>query len=187
MKIALIAFDQFTDLDLFLPWDLLNRVRIECGVADWEVSILGTAASHVSMSGLRIPVTGNIEEAADADAVVFGSGKGVIPLLADRDYLARYSLSPDRQLITAMCSGSLLLAALGLLQGKKATTYPTRRTALAGYGVEVVDKDFVTDGRIATAAGCLAAVALSRWLIAALHSEELASRVLQTVQPVGQV
>ena len=43
-KIAIVIFDKFTDIDLFLMWDLLNRVRI----ADWEVKILGEKSVHLS-------------------------------------------------------------------------------------------------------------------------------------------
>lgn len=76
MKIALVCFDDFTDLDLFLPWDVLNRVRLVGGLDDWDVRILGTEDSHVSMAGLRIPTHGRIEEASSSDAVLFPVGKG---------------------------------------------------------------------------------------------------------------
>jgi transcriptional regulator GlxA family with amidase domain len=186
MKIGLVIFEQFTDLDLFLPWDLLNRVRSVGGVTDWEVKILGTADSHMSDAGLRVPTMGLIDEAREADAVLFASGVRVPDLVQDRSYLDRFQLSLHRQLIGSMCSGAVLLAALGFLTGKQATTYPTRRELLKSYGVDVVDRDFVTDGRVATAAGCLAGMQLSEWVIASLINQEMADRVLKTVQPVGK-
>ncbi len=42
MKIAIVCFDNFTDIDFFLPWDLLNRVRLVGGISDWDVQLLGT-------------------------------------------------------------------------------------------------------------------------------------------------
>jgi hypothetical protein len=45
-KAVIIAFDNFTDIDVFLPWDLLNRVRFR--QKDFQVKIIGTAASHPS-------------------------------------------------------------------------------------------------------------------------------------------
>ena len=42
MKIAIVCFDNFTDIDVFLPWDLLNRVRLVGGISDWNVQLLGT-------------------------------------------------------------------------------------------------------------------------------------------------
>ena len=111
MLIAQIVFDQFTDIDVFLAWDLLNRVRRP----DWTVRLLGTEAQHTSLSGLTIPMHGRIEEAAQADAVLFASGPATRTLRLDRDYLARFRLDPKKQIIGSMCSGALLLAALGLL------------------------------------------------------------------------
>ena len=51
MKIAIVCFDNFTDIDVFLPWDLLNRVRLVGGISDWDVQLLGTEETHISMSG----------------------------------------------------------------------------------------------------------------------------------------
>ncbi|KRE64118.1 DJ-1/PfpI family protein [Paenibacillus sp. Soil750] len=186
MKIAIICFDDFTDLDVFLPWDLLNRVRLVGGITDWEVKLLGTASSHVSMAGLRIPMHGMVEEANTLDAVLFASGRGVQPLFKDPAYLSRLQLSPDRQLIGSMCSGALFLGTLGYLTGKRATTYPTAAGQLAAFGVEVVNESFVNIGNISTAAGCLAGQDLSAWVIDSLMGNEMTQRVLETVQPVGK-
>lgn len=187
VRVALIAFDAFTDLDLFLPWDLLNRVGIK-GVGqhpDWQVKILGSAPQHTSISGLTIPTAGQYEAARTADAVLFVSGPGVNQLLKDDDLAARFALDPERQLIGAMCSGSLLLGHLGLLRGQRATTYYTRREQLAQYGAEFVDEAFVQSGNLATAAGCLAGIDMSRWLIEQLAGYERAERVLRAVRPNG--
>ena len=47
MKIAIVCFDNFTDIDVFLPWDLLNRVRLVGGISDWDVQLLGTENSYI--------------------------------------------------------------------------------------------------------------------------------------------
>ncbi|UHA72197.1 DJ-1/PfpI family protein [Paenibacillus sp. 481] len=185
MKVALIIWDEFTDLDLFLPWDLLNRVRLYGGRSDWEVNILGTKKEHVSDAGMVISTSGMLEEASRADAVLFTSGKKVPELINDPSFLSRITLNPDQQFIGAMCSGTLMLAALGLLENREATTYPTRREMLQAYGVTVVDRPFVIQDRIATAAGCLAAIDLSTWVIRSLAGEDMVSTVMQTVAPNG--
>src|SRR5262249_166215 len=149
------------DIDVMLAWDLLNRVRRP----DWRVRLLGTAPKHTSVAGLTIPMHGAIEEAKGADAVLFASGTSTRRLMHDRAYLARFALDPARQKIGAMCSGSLLLAALGLLDGKRATTYPTAKDALLATGVRVVDEPFVAEGNVATGAACLAGVDLAGWII----------------------
>lgn len=182
MKIAIIIFDKFTDLDLWLMWDLLNRVR----VADWEVKILGENETHFSATNIEVKTSGRIEEANDADAVLFVSGQGTRDRIADENWLAKFDLKAKKQLIGSICSGSLILARLGLLQGKTATTYPTSRKALESFGVEVIEKPFVAHGRIATAGGCLAQQYLVGWVIENLADENWKNLVLKSIQPVGE-
>ncbi|KAA0547151.1 thiamine biosynthesis protein ThiJ [Bacillus sp. BGMRC 2118] len=186
MKIAIVCFDNFTDIDVFLPWDLLNRVRLVGGMNDWEVQLLSTEQTHISMSGLRIPMTGDISEIPSADAVVFASGIGVQDLFENQQYLNQIHLNPDNQLIGSMCSGALLLGAKGLLKGLKATTYPTVVDQLRKFDVEVIEQSFVTNGNVSTAAGCFAAQDLSAWIIRNLTDEDMVNTVLETVQPVGK-
>lgn len=59
-KIGIVIFDNFTDIDAIMHWNLLNRVRLNFGVREFKVKLLGTESSHVSASGLRIPVSGSI-------------------------------------------------------------------------------------------------------------------------------
>lgn len=182
MKIAIVIFDKFTDLDLFLMWDLLNRVR----VPDWEVKILGEARAHVSATGISIATHGQIEETSDADAVLFVSGQGTRAKMIDKDWLSRFRLNPEKQFVGSICSGALLLAALGLLEGKTATTYPTTKSALESFGVEIVEKPFVAHGRVATAGGCLAQQYLVGWVIENLADKDWRELVLKSIQPVGE-
>ncbi len=181
MLVTQIVFDDFTDIDVFLAWDLLNRVHRP----DWQVRLLGTRPHHVSRAGLSIAMHGDIEQATHADAVLFASGAATRTLYKDAAYLARFSLDPARQRIGAVCSGALLLAGLGLLRGKRATTYPTTTALLADEGVDVVDQAFVCDGNIATAAACLAGVDLAGWVIASLLGDAQRDAVLAQVQRVG--
>ncbi|MDJ1476062.1 DJ-1/PfpI family protein [Bacillus sp. LS15-K4] len=186
MKIAIVCFDNFTDIDVFLPWDLLNRVRLVGGISDWNVQLLGTGKTHISMSGLRIPMAGSISDIPFADAVIFASGKGVQNLYKNQEYLNSIHVDPQRQLIGSMCSGSLLLGAKKLLTGKKATTYPSVVEQLKEFDVDVIEQSFVNEGNISTAAGCFAAQDLSAWIIRTLINEEMVDTVLETVQPVGK-
>jgi transcriptional regulator GlxA family with amidase domain len=119
--------------------------------------------------------------------VLFTSGPGARRLYRDPAFLARFRLDPARQLIGSMCSGSLILAALGLLDGKRATTYPTSRELLAEFDeVEIVEEAFVRQGNVATAAGCLSGADLAGWVIAELGGTDLRDDVLRSVQPVGR-
>lgn len=181
-KIAIVIFDKFTDIDLFLMWDLLNRVRVE----NWEVKILGANDSHFSATNIEVKTHGRIEEANEADAVLFVSGQGTRAKMIDKEWLSRFRLNPEKQFIGSICSGSLLLAALGLLESKTATTYPTSKGALEGFGIEVVEKPFIAHGKIATAGGCLAQQYLIGWIIENLADKDWRDLVLKAIQPVGE-
>jgi transcriptional regulator GlxA family with amidase domain len=182
MKIAIVIFDKFTDLDLFLMWDLLNRVHTD----NWSVKILGEGPSHVSATGISIATQGTLEEANSADVVLFVSGQGTRAKMTDVDWLSRFKLDPEKQYIGSICSGALLLAALGLLDGCRATTYPTTKTALETFGIEVVEEPFVVNGKVATAGGCLAQQYLIRWVVENLAGGDWANLILKSIQPVGE-
>lgn len=182
MKITIIIFDKFTDLDLWLMWDLLNRVR----VADWEVKILGEKDVHLSATNIEVKTSGRIEEANDADAVLFVSGQGTRDRITDENWLGKFNLNAEKQLIGSICSGSLILARLGLLEGKTATTYPTTKAVLESFGVETVEKPFVAHGKTATAGGCLAQQYLIGWVIENLADKSWRDLVLKSIQPVGE-
>lgn len=182
MKIAIVIFDKFTDVDLFLMWDLLNRVRVE----NWKVLILGEKESHISATGISIETHGRIEQANDADAVLFVSGPGTREKMIDKSWLSRFQLDSEKQFIGSICSGALILAALGLLDGKTATTYPTSKTALESFGVQTIEKPFVAHGKVATAGGCLAQQYLIGWVIENLADKNWSDLILKSIQPVGE-
>jgi transcriptional regulator GlxA family with amidase domain len=184
-KAVLVAFDKFTDIDIFLAWDLLNRVKFRD--KDFQVKIVGTAPVHISSCGLELKTHGLIEECNDADIVFFGSGTGTRDVIKDEAYLSRFQLNPEKQIICSMCSGALIIAALGHLKGLSATTYPTAFEALRSYGVDVLeDMHLVTHGNIGTAAGCLAAVDLVGWAVEKLYDQKVREDVIASVLPIGQ-
>ena len=92
MLIAIVCFDHFTDIDTFLPWDLLNRVRLlDDG---WSVKLVGDKDAHTSIAGLTVPMHGPLADADAADAVLFTSGaKGITTLLDDEKLLPSISHS----------------------------------------------------------------------------------------------
>ena len=182
MRVAIVIFDKFTDLDLWLMWDLLNRVKVE----NWEVKILGDKDFHLSGTNIEVKTHGQIEEANTADAVLFVSGEGTRSRIADENWLSKFNLNPEKQMIGSICSGSLILAKLGLLDGKTATTYPTAKSALESFGIEVVEKPFIAHGNIATAGGCLAQQYLIHWVIENLADKDWADLVVKAIQPVGE-
>ena len=186
MKTAVIvAFEKFTDIDVFLAWDLLNRVKLID--KDFNVKIVGTENSHKSVCGIDLKMNGVIEDCNNADIVFFSSGPGTRAIIKDEKYLQRFNLNPEKQLICSMCSGALIIAALGHLKNLSATTYPTAFEELKKYDVNVIENThLVVQGNIATAAGCLAAVDLIGWVIEKTYNKESSEKVIASVLPIGQ-
>ncbi|MBC3365990.1 DJ-1/PfpI family protein [Pseudomonas sp. SWRI154] len=180
--IALVAFDQFTDIDLFLMWDILGR-----NTEDWHVRILGSSPVVTSAHGLPVSVHGPLCEANSADAVVFVSGKEGIPAaLAAADFLPSFQLDARRQRIGSICAGAFILERLGLLTDRRATTHPDARSGLLALGIEPVDQPLVCQGNIATAGGCLAALYLVGWLVESWFDVDKRRATLLPVLPAGQ-
>lgn len=190
-KIGLVIFDGFTDIDLFLHWDLLNRpvtMFPDMAPDGWSVKILGTAPMHLSAAGLETKTHGGVEDARTCDAVIHASGPLTRTLMKDEGYLETLALDPARQLVGSQCSGALVLAAGGLLTGRTATTYPTAVGHLRDLGAVPVEEPFVLHDRdnIATAAGCLAGVHLSHWLLRRLIDADAADRCVASASAIGQ-
>ncbi|WP_174997990.1 DJ-1/PfpI family protein [Burkholderia lata] len=180
--IALIAFDRFTDIDLFLMWDILGRNN-----RDWRVRILGAQPVLQSAHGLAIPTHGPLADANRADAVLFSSGKeGVPAALAHPDFLPSFDLDPERQLVGSICGGAFILERLGLLPERRAATHPDARKGLQALGLDVPEQPLVCHGNVATAGGCLASLYLTGWLVESLFDADKRRETLLPVLPAGQ-
>ncbi|MDB5480280.1 MAG: DJ/PfpI family protein, partial [Caulobacteraceae bacterium] len=118
--------------------------------------------------------------------VLIGSGIRTRELAADPEMLSRIVLDPTRQLVGAQCSGTLLLAKLGLIGDLPACTDLTTKPWVIEAGVEVLDAPFVAHGNVATAGGCLASQYLATWVIARLATPRDAREAMHYVAPVGQ-
>jgi transcriptional regulator GlxA family with amidase domain len=95
-------------------------------------------------------------------------------------------LDPGRQLIGAQCSGTLILAKLGLLDNVPACTDLITKPWVQEAGVEVLNQPFFARGNVATAGGCLASPYLAAWIIARTEGVEAAAAALHYVAPVGE-
>ena len=95
-------------------------------------------------------------------------------------------LDPARQLIAAQCSGTFLLAKLGLLLSTPACTDNTSKPWVQAAGVNVVNRPFAVNGNVATAGGCLSAQYLATWLIARLKGAATAREAMHYFAPVGE-
>lgn len=182
MQIAVLTFDGFNELDSIVAAALLNRMR----AFGWEAHITAPTPQVVSMNGLRVDAQRPIAFAAEADAVLIGSGIRTRAVAANGALLAQIGLDPARQLIGAQCSGTLLLAKLGLVGDLPACTDLTSKPWVIEAGVQVIDAPFVAHGNVASAGGCMAAPYLAAWMIARGAGVAAARDVLHYVAPVGE-
>ncbi|HEX3714456.1 MAG TPA: DJ-1/PfpI family protein [Trebonia sp.] len=183
MHIAILTFEGYNELDSLIALGVLNRVKR----ADWRVSIAAPAPRVRSMNGVVIESMASLEDACAADAVIVGSGIKTREVVADPDVMGQLRrLDPSRQLLAGQCSGTLVLAKLGLLEGVPACTDLTSKPWVAEAGVEVLNQPFFAAGNVATAGGCLASHYLAGWILARLEGEEAARSALHYVAPVGE-
>ncbi|MGW8423666.1 MULTISPECIES: DJ-1/PfpI family protein [Comamonas] len=182
MHIAILTFEGFNELDSLISLGILNRIKRP----GWRVSIACPSARVKSMNGVVIAAQATLEDASAADAVIVGSGMQTREVARNADLMSRLRLDPSRQLIAAQCSGTLILAKLGLLDGVMACTDLTTRPWVEEAGIRVLEQPFFANGNVATAGGCLAAQYLAAWLIARVEGIEAARSALHYVAPVGE-
>jgi transcriptional regulator GlxA family with amidase domain len=182
VRVAILTFDGFNELDSFIALGLLNRL----GAEGWKAEICAPAAQVTSMNGVTVHAQSTLAEACVADAVLVGSGVRTREIADDAALMSALQFDPARQLIGAQCSGTLLLARLGLLGSLPACTDLTTKPWVQEAGVEVLDQPFVAHGNVATAGGCLASQYLAAWLLARLLGREAAEAALHYVAPVGE-
>lgn len=183
MHIAILTFDGYNELDSLIALGVLNRSR----PANWRISIASPTATVTSMNGVTIHSHINVSEACQADAVIVGSGIKTREIIENHDIMAQLkTLDPTRQIIGAQCSGALILAKLGLLDGVPACTDSMSKPWVIEAGIKVLNQAFFAKGNIATAGGCLASAYLGAWVNAKLSDETAAWEALHYLAPVGE-
>jgi transcriptional regulator GlxA family with amidase domain len=185
MQIAILTFDGFNELDSLIAYGMLNRICL-LGDADWKVHICSPAPRVTSMNGLTVDAHIDLAAANRADAVLIGSGMRTRDVAADASLMGQLALNPSKQLIAAQCSGTFLLAKLGLLGQVPACTDLTSKPWVQAAGIKVLNQAFVARGNVATAGGCLSAQHVSAWLIARLKGIEAAREAMHYFAPVGE-
>ena len=182
MQIAVLTFDGFNELDSFIASAILNRMRGR----GWKAHITSPTEEVTSLNGVTICRQQPLSFAAEADAVIIGSGIKTREIAADAGLLAQIRLDPSRQLIAAQCSGTLVLAKLGLIGAVPACTDLTTKPWVIEAGVEVIDAPFFASGNVATAGGCLASQYLAAWILLRGAGRAAAEEAIHYVAPVGE-
>ncbi|HET7454047.1 MAG TPA: DJ-1/PfpI family protein [Solirubrobacterales bacterium] len=175
MEIALLIYDGLAPLDAVGPYEVMRNVP------GWTVRTVAKERGAVrdESDTLGLVADRSLAEVTAPDLVLVPGGAGNRPLLGDGELL-EWLREVDRatKWTTSVCTGSLLLGAAGLLQGRRATTNWLVLDALREYGAEPVGGRFVEDGKIVTAAGVTAGIDMALHLVA----RELGPEVAQAVQ-----
>lgn len=182
INISILTFDGFNELDSLVAYSILNRIKSP----DWCVQIASPTPMVQSMNGLYIQRDIDIETACRADAVIIGSGMKTRDIVHNLSLMNSIQLNPLRQLIAAQCSGTLILAKLGLIADLVACTDLTTKPWVEETGVRVLNQPFFAQGNVATVGGCLAAQYLACWIITKFKGIEVAKSALHYVAPVNE-
>jgi transcriptional regulator GlxA family with amidase domain len=182
MHIAILTFQGFNELDSLIALGVLNRIKKPA----WRVTLCCPEPIVTSMNGVSVHAQSALAEAGSADAVIVGSGVKTREIVGDPAIMSALRLDPERQLVAAQCSGTLVLAKLGMLGNVPACTDLTTKPWVQEAGVEVLNQPFFASGNVATAGGCLASPYLAAWIIARLEGEDAARAALHYVAPVGE-
>lgn len=182
MRIAIVTFDGFNEIDSFVASHMLNRMR----ASGWIAEITAATETITSMNGVVVRAQQPLEFTAAADAVVIGSGRKTQQAIEDNELMARFRLDSQRQLICSQCSGALVLNRLGVLDRQPICTDSATRPKLEQAGIAVLNQPFVAHGNIATAGGCLASQYLASWVLWRLGGKDAMRTALSYVAPTGE-
>ncbi|MFF4019314.1 DJ-1/PfpI family protein [Streptomyces sp. NPDC001843] len=174
MQIAILLYDRFTALDAVGPYEILSRIP--------GAEVVFTAARpgpvRTDMNSLALTADAALSDLAAPDVLLVPGGPGTADLLADLptlDWLRR--VDETSTWTTSVCSGSLLLAAAGLLAGRRATSHWICLEHLSALGAVPAAERVVIDGKYATAAGVSAGIDLALNLTGRMAGDDIAEAI----------
>ena len=187
VTIGVALFDGAEELDWAGPWEVLAAWATQWPEDGVEVFTIAEGTEPVRCAkGLRVCADRTWETAPPLDVLVYPGGRGTRAQLGDEAIQRRLrKLARRGTLMTSVCTGSLVYADAGLLDGRAATTHWGSLDHLAslGDGIQVRPEErFVDTGEIVTAAGVSAGIDMALHLVARLHSVERAREVRRYIQ-----
>ena len=179
MDIAIPMYDRFTALDAIGPYEVLSRLP------DARVTWLAHEPALVRTDNgmLALEATARLEDLPQPDVIVVPGGFGTRDLLGDKRMLDWIRTAHETSAwTTSVCTGSLLLAAAGILDGLRATSHWTELETLREFGATPVEERVVSQGKVVTAAGVSSGIDMALWLGAQIAGEEWAKAVQLAIE-----
>lgn len=171
MQVAVVLYPRFTALDMVGPYEVLS------GLPGAEPVLVAAEPGPVpdELGAMVIDAAAGFDDVPRPDVIVVPGGPGQAEQM-DNGPLHEWLRAADRTSAwtTSVCTGSLILAAAGLLSGRRATTHWLALDQLASHGVSPVDERVVIDGHYVTAAGVSAGIDMSLTLAGRLASDHAA-------------
>jgi len=174
MNIAIVLYDRFTALDAIGPYEVLSRVP------GCTLEFLAAEAGPVRTDNglLTVQVGASIAEMSAPDIVLVPGGPGEVAARAGGPLLQWVREAHETTTWTAsVCTGSLILAAARLLDGRRATGHWLAMDKLRELGADAVAERFVFDGKIVTAAGVSAGIDMALALAARIAGDDVAQAI----------
>ncbi|WP_156688777.1 DJ-1/PfpI family protein [Mycobacterium sp. Marseille-P9652] len=179
-QIAFVAYPGFTALDMIGPYEVLRNLPGAEVRFVWHESGPITADSGV----LVIGATHTLDETPSPDVILVPGGPGT-PVHARDEALLEWLRRASRGAAwtTSVCTGSLILAAAGLLEDRRATSHWSTVPALKAFGaIPVGDERIVREGNVVTAAGVSAGLDLALWLAGEIAGEGRAKAIQLAIE-----
>ena len=174
MNIAIPIFDRVTALDAVGPYEVLSR--LPGATVKFIAETEGPKRTENGM--LALTADGTLDELPHPDVIVVPGGYGTRPLMRDERILSWLRTAHETsQWTTSVCTGSLLLAAAGILEGLEATTHWLPLGVLREYGAIPVSRRVVEQGKVITAAGVSSGIDMALLLAARIAGDEVAQAI----------
>jgi cyclohexyl-isocyanide hydratase len=172
-RIGMLIFPRLTQLDMTGPYEVLARLP------DTKVDLVAKTMAPVTTDrGMQIVPTVTYETCPPLDIVMVPGGPGQQDLMEDEaalSFLRRQAAAA--KYVTSVCTGSLVLAAAGLLKGKRATCHWAAIEHLALLGAIPTKQRVVIDGNVVTGAGVASGIDFALKLAAILEGEQVAREI----------
>ena len=172
LTVGLLVYPRFNGLDLVGPHEVLARLDAHCLVVSEH------SGAVRSDRGLQVNVDHSFRDCPKLDVLVVVGGPGQSDVMENEDLLTFVrSRSVAAKCVAGVCTGALILAAAGLLNGRRATTHWLAINELDNYGAITVKERVVWDGNIVTGAGVSAGIDLALNLVGRLADEDTGRRI----------
>jgi putative intracellular protease/amidase len=181
LQIALLLYDDMTALDAVGPYEVLTRLP------DSEVRLVATTPGpKKTEAGLVLTADSSLDDVPAPDVIVI-PGSGKVPFLDDPAAVEWVRQAHETsQWTTSVCTGSLLLGAAGVLEGKRATSHWAVRESLRNFGAEPVSERVVIEGKVITAAGVSAGIDMALTLAGSLAGDAEAMAIQLMIEYAPQ-